>query len=74
MIDKASISYMDLCRNCNDEAYTHTTGVFYYVEEVSLKDLVRLLPEKYWAGSKCRNFEPKDNILYLEWKYEQSRR
>lgn len=60
-----------VCRNCDKFIVSHTKGVFGYgKEEYTLHDLYKLLPSGYWNDSKCKNFVPKDNLLYLEFIYE----
>jgi hypothetical protein len=63
----------DLCR-CGEEACGHTIFVFY---EGSNKDWAPI--EEIWANNNrglrrgnCKKFIPKDNLKYLEMKYEEA--
>lgn len=55
--------YKSACRNCNGHPYMLYPGSTY---------------EGYWIGccinvrTREYNYEPKDNLEWMEWKYEKS--
>ena len=75
-----NIERYELCRKCKHMALSHTSGLgtswedpYWELEQLQFRCAVIWSPpkHKYIPQCKCKGFMPKDNLKYLESRYDK---